>query len=103
MKKRRKKIWLSILIVFLILMGAAGVLGYKYYSYIYNPNFVCNEEEYYLYIPSDSNFEDLMEILQTNECLLDIESFKWVADKKKYPEKLKPGKYKLTNGMNNND
>ena len=35
--------------------------------------------------------------------LKDIESFKWVAGKKNYPNKIRSGKFRITEGMNNNE
>lgn len=63
------------------------------------PNVTDNQE--YLYIPTNSTFDDLMKNLGENEILKDTASFRWVADKKQYPLRVKAGKYKMEEGMNN--
>lgn len=91
-----KKILLA-LGVLVLLIGAA--LAITIYQRFLAPNVTANQP--YLYISTGSTFEDLMTNLQDNEILEDTSSFRWAAEKKDYPVRIKAGKYKLTEGMNN--
>jgi len=88
---------LFFLISFLILI-IGGVLGYNFYSKIYKPN---TTKEGFLYIPSASNFEDVENLIRP--FLKRVKPFTWVATKKNYPNTIKPGKYHITKGLNNNE
>ena len=106
-KKKKKskvgfilKIFLSI--VFLsILIG--GYIGYSYYQKIYSPNVKLEQKETYLYIPTGSDYNDLVSILNEKQLIVDIASFEWLAEYKKYKDNIKPGRYKIKNNMSNNE
>jgi UPF0755 protein len=95
-----KKIWLIVLIFSII--GIFGAyFAYQYYSYIYHPNIsISDNETRYIYIPSGANYQQVKDSL--NPYLNDETGFDWVAEKKEYPNNIKPGKYQITNGMSNN-
>ena len=96
-----KKILLA-LVVIAALIG--GLYGYLVYKKINSPNITINKKDNKnLYIPTGSNFDDLLSIIKNKGLIIDIESFKWMAEKKKYINKVKPGKYKLRDGMSNNE
>jgi len=73
-----------------------------WYGYLNDPNVIVNEEDPYLYIPTGSNFDTVVNRLERKGVLKNIEGFVWVAKRKSYPESVKPGRYKLINGMTNN-
>ncbi|MBO7132971.1 MAG: endolytic transglycosylase MltG [Bacteroidales bacterium] len=98
---KKKKIIIPLLLIFAILI-AGLFIAYKAYNYAYSPN-VTAENETYIYIPTGSNFDNVMEILRSSGKVNDMESFAKVAEYKKYGEKVLPGKYKLENGMSNNE
>lgn len=91
-----KKILLAVgVLVFII--GAA--IAFTVYQRFLAPNVTANQP--YLYISTGSDFEDLMKNMGENEILEDTAAFRWAAEKKDYPLRVKAGKYKLTEGMNN--
>lgn len=93
---------LIFLIIFIaILVG--GIYAYLVYNKIYNPNIIFNKDKEYVYIPTGSDFDDVVYILENQHIVKDVNTFKWVAEKKKYIEKVKSGKYKLRANMSNND
>ncbi len=57
--------------------------------------------EGYLYLPSGSTFENLLE--EVRPFLKNTEDFAWVATQKKYTKQLKGGRYLLQKGMNSNE
>lgn len=71
------------------------------YKNIYKPNI--NEHSHYLYIPTGSDYSSIIQILERDSILKDIRSFKWLAEKKNYPNHVYPGRYRLDSLMNNND
>ena len=98
-KKSRKKIVSIVLVVVFILGVIGGYIGYTLYQRFMGAN-VTSEREY-LYIPTGSDFDDLMQNLVDNNIVEDTASFHWVARQKEYPSRVKAGKYKLEEGMNN--
>ena len=96
-----KKI-LLILIVVSALIG--GLYGYLVYKKINSPNVSINKTDgKHLYIPTGTNFEDLLIIIQSKGIIINIDYFEWIAEKKNYINNVKPGKYKLKDGMTNNE
>ena len=90
-----KKIIISALSI-LVIIGA--IIGYKFFSKIYVPNVI---ESSAVFIPSNTSFDEVAQIL--DPYLNDSNNFKWVAKKKNYPNVIKPGKYQIKKGMNNNE
>lgn len=82
----------------------AGVILYRNYTRIYQSNVILHSKEFaYIYIPTGSDFKKVETLIKADKILLDENSFAWVARLKKYDLKIRPGKYRILNGMNNND
>lgn len=90
-----------ILIPAVIIIVVIGITAINSYKKIYKPNVSKNAN--YLYIPTGSDFDDVCKILERDSILKNIKSFKWLAEKKNYPNHVYPGRYKLDSLMNNND
>ena len=100
--KRRSILPKVILVVFLLLLCIGGGLAYRYYSMIYSPNVVLeNPESPWFYINTGSEFEDVVNGLYESGFITNRSSFEWVAERKHYPTQVKPGRYRLQAGMNN--
>jgi len=82
-------------IMFLLLFAGTIV---NYYRVIYSSNV---KKTSCIYIPTGTTIIGLKEILAPH--LENVDDFIWVADKKKYAKRIKPGKFKLTQNMNSND
>jgi UPF0755 protein len=95
-----KKIFVASLIIFL--MSGIGLI-YFYYKSVYQRNINLKNTEPYIYIKTGSNFEDVKKLLEGKNILLNTASFEWLAKQKNYTNRVKPGKYKLENGMTNNE
>ena len=90
----------------LLALLVAGVLvtAYVFYEKIFIPNLRLSQSESpYLFIPTGSTFEDVIQILDHRKLLEDEKSFRWMAAQMKYTAAVKPGKYLLKPGMNNKD
>lgn len=85
----------------LVVILGGTIIGYTFYKRIFTPNTKFSQDEVAVYLPSDSGYEKVKELL--TPYVDDMERFDWVADKKKYPENIKAGKFILTNGMSSND
>lgn len=88
----KKKLALALAIIFLI----TAIVGYSFYQKIYRPNV---PESVSIFIPTDIDFEGLTKIIEPY--VSDINSFIWVAEKKNYPNKIRAGKFRILEGMNN--
>lgn len=95
MKKNKRIILIIVLIVGIIGFGA----GVHFYNTLFSAN-IQEEADEYLYIPSNSSFEDVVRIIKIKNIIQNDETFAWVAKRMKY-NKVKPGKYKLEKGMSN--
>lgn len=100
-KKLPKSGFTIVTILLVLILLVIAYFGYKAYSNYFSPN--VSDKEEYLYIPTGSTFEELMQNLQEKDILFDTSSFRWVANKKDYPNHVKAGKYALSPGMNNAD
>ncbi|MGB5782063.1 MAG: endolytic transglycosylase MltG [Eudoraea sp.] len=93
-----KKILLIIVLLGLIVGGA---FAYLIYNALFSPNTAFNNKEAYIYIPTGSSYDELKSLVIP--LLSDIETFEAVAKRKNYIDHIKPGKYILKKGMNNNE
>jgi UPF0755 protein len=100
--KEGKRFWRIIVFIAVIFLIPVTIRLCKIYRMVYSPNVIVTNGSY-LYIPTGSDVDDVRQILQESQLLKDIRSFDWVADKKNYKNHVYPGRYKLTNRMNNND
>lgn len=91
------------ILLFVVIAGmlVGGVFAYMLYSALFMPNTQFNKEVAYVHVPSDSNFEQLKEIVEP--LLKDLKTFESAANKKGYSTNVKAGKYAIKKGMNNND
>ena len=87
-----------ILLISGLLLIIGGVLIYNTYGKIYKPNVV---KDGFVFIKTNSTIEDVENELRP--FLKRVNPFVWVAKRKKYQEVIKPGKYKITKGLSNND
>ncbi len=88
----KKKLAIGIAIIVLIV----AIIGYSFYSKIYKPNV---PETVSILIPTGTDFESFVKIIEPH--VDNLNNFIWVAKKKNYPNKIRPGKFKITTGMNN--
>lgn len=91
------------ILLFILLTGlvAGGIFAYTIYGAIFAPNTAFDNDEAYLYIPSDAKFGEVRELL--SPLVEDLDSFEQVANRKGYSANIKGGKYAIKKGMNNNE
>lgn len=82
-------------------LAAIALFSYYIYSVMLVPNTAFNSKEAFIYIQTNASYEDVREDLKP--LLLDIETFDALAKQKKYVYNVKPGRYRISKGMTNND
>ncbi|WP_431157472.1 endolytic transglycosylase MltG [Winogradskyella poriferorum] len=93
-----KKILWAVALIGLII---CGIIAYNIYGAMFSPNTAFNNEEAYIFVPSDASYNDVRE--QLEPLLVDIDGFDALAKQKKYTSNIKAGKFAIRKGMNNND
>jgi UPF0755 protein len=98
MKMRR-----LIIIILLLVIPALLIVGVVIYGRLYTPSVSPVGEESILYIPEGASYEQVMDTLRANLEIKNIKVLRWVAEKKKYPSLVKPGKYVISKPLSSND
>ncbi|MFN0257645.1 endolytic transglycosylase MltG [Pedobacter ureilyticus] len=94
--KKKTKI---VLVILAIVLAVGGYFSFKFYNVYFSPNVTAKEK--FLYVKTGYVFEDLVTDLRYKEVLNDIGTFWEAAEKMNLQGALKPGKYRLKEGMNN--
>lgn len=95
--KKSKKIIAGILL--LIIASAAF---YWLYNSVYGKSNSLNGKKYiYLHIPSDADFDDVLELIKEEQVVKNVSQFRLLAEFKKYNEKVKPGRFRINQNMSN--
>jgi len=99
-KNIKRALWISVATLLLISL----FFGWKIYLKVFKPNVkTINTETPYLHIPTGSEIDDVVLLLEEKDMLLDRESFLFTAKQLKYDQNIKPGRYLLKNGMTNKE
>ena len=93
-----KKYFIVTLVVFVVIVFSTVL---KTYRNIYKPNI--SKPEVHLYIPTGSEYKDVIEIIKKDTFLIDLDSFEWLAKRKNYANHVYSGRYVLDSSMNNNE
>ena len=85
--------------IFIAVLALIGIFyAYRIYSRIYSSNVV---ETTFVYIPTGANFKEFLHLIEPY--LKDLDGFVWVAEKKNYPNTIRAGKFKIDEGMSNEE
>jgi len=92
--------------VFMAVAALTVILFLLVFSRFYKTLYRCNidlkgKDAVFIYIPTHSDFSKVCSILYDGQYIKDKESFEWLAGKKNYIAKIKPGKYQIRKGMSN--
>jgi UPF0755 protein len=103
MAKRKSSTFKRVVIALVAVAVLSGIgLGISFYLRFTSPNVkVPADHESFLYVPTGTTFDQLVEIVREKKIVRRSESFKWVALKLKLDENVPPGRYKIKNGMSN--
>ena len=89
-----------IYIILFALISIGGVGGIYFYKIFYESNTLFNEEYVFVKIPTNSTENQLLDSIGKH--VKDLSKFSKAANYKDYFSNIKPGRYKLENGFNNN-
>ena len=102
-KKNSKRARFTVLLVLGILLIFALAFGYWLYKTIMSPNVqTADGKNVELFIPTDSDYNQLKAILADAHFIVNEKSFNWLAQKKELPDNIHPGHYVVKNGISNN-
>lgn len=99
-KKRNLLKWIGLIVFAFIVFSSIAL--YSYYKKIYLENTRVSELQY-LYIPTGSQLDQVIRIVNNQDILIDKSSFEWVANKMELQNSIKPGRYKVHSGMSNHE
>ena len=89
-----------IYIIIFVLISIGGVGGIYLYKIFYESNTLFNDEYVFVKIPTNSTENQLLDSIGKH--VKDLSKFSKAANYKDYFSNIKPGRYKLENGFNNN-
>jgi len=103
--QKKKKPFLKYFIWFiLVLLIAASAAAYLLFQIVYKPNvWTPDGKNVSVYIPTKSNFNDVKQLLFEKGLIVHRNNFIWWAERKKYPELIKPGHYVIKNNISNDE
>jgi UPF0755 protein len=85
---------------FLVAASAlAIILIFFAYKILFEPGIKINQEKTMIYIPDEASYGQVIDSLETNLNVRNLKLLKWVAEKKKYPLLVKPGRYVIDEDM----
>jgi len=87
-----------ITIASVVLMSGLLIYGFILANQVFSKNTKFTESELYVYIPTGASYEEVKKIIEPY--VENMNRFEMVADKRSYPENVKPGRFLFTKGMN---
>jgi len=87
-----------ITIASVVLMSGLLIYGFILANQVFSKNTKFTESELYVYVPTGSSYEDVKKIIEPY--VENINRFEVVANKRSYPENVKPGRFLFVKGMN---
>ena len=93
-----KKILVAVALLGLLV---AAYFAYYVYSAMFVPNTSFNNNEAYVYVPSNADYDEVREMLIP--LVKDIETFDALAKRKKYTTNIRAGRFAIKKDMTNND
>lgn len=90
-----------ITIASVVLISGLLIYGGIVANQIFSKNTKFSESEVFVFVPTGSTYEDVKKILEP--FVENMNRFEMVADKRSYPENVKPGRFLFTKGMNSYD
>ncbi|MFM7015388.1 MAG: endolytic transglycosylase MltG [Bacteroidota bacterium] len=96
-----KKYLIGIMVFVLFMTTLIATVGY----YKFLAPSIQNVEKYdpYVYIPTGTDFNEVKSILSKKNLIDNVNDFEWLAKQMNYVNHIKPGKYKIHNGMSNKE
>lgn len=87
-----------IAILAVIFISGLLVYGFVVANQVFSKNTKFSEKELYVYVPTGATYEDVKKLIEP--FVENMNHFEMVANKRSYPENVKPGRFLFTKGMN---
>ncbi|MBX7205948.1 MAG: endolytic transglycosylase MltG [Bacteroidia bacterium] len=101
---KKKSVTKILFYVFLFLVLIGAVAGYKGWQMVFSPNVKFTDKKYtFFYIHTGSGYDQVLQQLANEKIISNTLTFDWVAALMNYPKSVKPGKYRILNGMSNRE
>jgi len=84
----------------LLALAIGAYLAWDFYK-IYKGSSITKKST--IYIPTGSDYETVIQVLDTCNCIENKDAFNKIAELKSYPTLFKPGRYELKEGMSNEE
>lgn len=99
------QVWLKrILYLAILLLALAAFKGLDLYRKAFAPSiFVDKDVPHFIFIKTGWNYDSVMSLIEEEKLVKNMNSLQWTAEKKNYPNHVKPGRYRIKNRMSNND
>ena len=93
-----KKVLLGLVVIVII----SGVLGYSKYQDIFAPNVPKKLDQNFLYIPTNTSFEDFIKLLKDKNFIINEASFRWVAKQMSFVKPMvRSGRFEIKPSWSN--
>ena len=92
-----------LLFLVLVVLVVGGFFAWRMWRDVFGPGARFAAEEKVLLIPTGADLDQVMDSLKSTGILKDEKTFHWVAERKKYADKVRPGRYVVPSGMSMND
>jgi UPF0755 protein len=86
----------------LVLLLVVGLVAYWAWNKVTGPAASFEEDSKVLYIPRGADFDQVVDSLAHIGAIQDETAFRWLCEQKKYTTKVKPGRYRIPNGISMN-
>lgn len=94
----------KILIYLITLSAIASIIaGFVLYRNIFGAAITTEKENQIIIIPDGSSYEQVLDTLKSNLSIKNFAVLDWMAKKKNYPSRIKPGRYTIQNGISCNE
>lgn len=94
-----KMLWKLSLLCIGIMMSSCSYFS----SHLKKNTDLKGKEEYFVLIPTGSNLDSVMNIMERSGVIVDMKSLRKAAIQRNYGSKIKPGRYRITDKMTNFD
>ncbi len=95
-----KKLLTTLLVLALV---TGGFMAWRAWKEVFGPGVRFKTEEKVLLIPTGADLDQVLDSLKEEEILEDEKTFRWIAERKKYAHRVRPGRYVVPSGMSMND
>lgn len=93
----------ALVVLVLLALVAGGYFAWHAWKEIFGPGVEFKAGERVLLIPDGADLDQVLDSLQAGGIINDEKTFRWVAGRKKYADRVRPGRYVVPAGMSMNN